>query len=62
MHFCTSWWPAGEGRETKLNGGNNNPELRYIYSGLGGSVAIGLLGLLTIITAIFMTHACTPHV
>jgi len=33
-----------------------------IYSGLGGCVAIGLLGLLTIITAIFMTYACTPHV
>ena len=33
-----------------------------ICSGLGGSVAIGLLGLLTIITVIFMTYACTPHV
>jgi hypothetical protein len=33
-----------------------------VCSGLGGSVAIGLLGLLTIIIVIFMTYACTPHV
>jgi len=33
-----------------------------ICSGLGGSVAIGLLGLLTVIAVIFMTYACTPHV
>jgi hypothetical protein len=33
-----------------------------ICSGLGGSVAIGLLGLLTAVTVIFMTYACTPHI
>jgi len=33
-----------------------------VCSGLGGRLAIGLLGLLTIITVIFITYACTPHV